>query len=122
MHPDDNTIARSVEFLFEACAFAGASAQEVQAGAADFAVAFDNYFVDAGAAQQEGTFNANTIGSNTADGECGIVAAIVHVEDNPFEFLDAFAIAFLDLHMHADRIAAAEFGNVRIYWRFICFN
>lgn len=42
-----SVLGRSVKFLLEACALAGAVAQEVQAGAANLAVALNNNFFNA---------------------------------------------------------------------------
>ena len=106
--------ASDLEFLLKASALAAAIAQEIQTAAADLAVAFDNDFVDAGRAGQESTFNADTVGRDTADGECGIRTIIMGEKDDAFEFLNTFAVAFLDLYMNGDLVAGKQIRDVRI--------
>lgn len=103
-----------LEFLLEAGALAAAIAEEIQAAAANFAVAFHNDFVDAGAACQESSFHANTIGRDTTDGESGIRTIIMSKEDDALEFLDTFAVAFLDLYMNGNLVAGEQIRNIRV--------
>ena len=105
---------RKALFLLEAGALTAAIAEEVQTTAADFAVAIDNDFVDAGRAGQESTFNADTVGRDTADGESGIRAIVMGEEDDALEFLNTFAVAFLDLYMNGDLVAGKQIRDVRI--------
>lgn len=103
-----------LEFLLEAGALTAAIAQEVQTAAADLAVTFNDDFVNAGRAGQESAFNADTVGRDTADGECGIRAIVMGEEDDAFEFLDTFAVAFLDLYMNGHLITGEKIRNIRI--------
>ncbi len=94
-----------LETLLEASALTGAFTQEVQAGTADFVVAFNHHFRDAGGIEEVGALNADTIAGNTADGESAIVGITAHIEDHTLEFLDAFAIAFFNDVVYADGIS-----------------
>ena len=109
-----NIGSAGLELLLEAGALAAAIAQEIQTAAADLAVTFHDDFVDAGRAGQESTFNADTVGRDTADGESGIRTVVVGEKDDAFEFLDTFAVAFLDLHMNGDLVAGKQIRDVRI--------
>ena len=110
---DDDT-AVGLELLLEAGALTAAIAEEVQTAAANLAVAFHNNLVDAGRAGQESTFNADTVGRDTADGESGIRAIVMGEEDDALEFLNTFAVAFLDLYMNGDLVAGKQIRDVRI--------
>jgi hypothetical protein len=101
--------------LLEARALAGALAKEVQAGAADTAVAFNDYFVDARGARQEGTLNTNPIASHTANREGRACAVLMGVQDGTLELLDTLAVAFLNLYVHANDVTRAESRDIRIY-------
>ena len=114
MHTTFFETAGSLEFLLEAGALTAAIAEEVQTTAADFAVAIDNNFVDAGRAGQESTFNADTVGRDTADGESGIRAIVMGEEDDALEFLNTFAVAFLDLYMNGDLVTGEQIRDIRI--------
>lgn len=103
-----------LELLLQAGTLPTAGAQEIKATAADLAVAFDNNFVDAGAAGQESTFHTDTVGRDAADGKRGVCSVVVSEENDPFEFLDTFAIPFLDLYMHGDVIAGQQIRDVRV--------
>lgn len=107
-------IAGGLEFLLEAGALAAAIAEEIQTSAADFAVTFHNDLVNAGRAGQESTFNADTVGRDTADGESGIRAIVMGEKDDALEFLDTFTVAFLDLYMNGDLVAGEQIRDVRI--------
>ena len=105
--------------LSERCRLSGtplvvAIAEEIQTSAADFAVTFHNDLVNAGRAGQESTFNADTVGRDTADGECGIRTIVMGEEHDALEFLDTFAVAFLDLYMNGDLVAGKQIRDVRI--------
>lgn len=115
----DGCTAGGLEALLKSRALAGAVAQEVQAGAAHFVVPFHHHFGDARRIGQEGAFHADAVAGNAADGKAGIVAAPAGEEHNALEFLDAFAVAFFDLVMHADRVPGEEVGDIRI---FFCFD
>ena len=103
-----------LEFLLEAGALTAAIAKEVQTAAADLAVTFHNNLVDAGGAGQESTFNADTVGRDTADGERGIRAIVMGEKDDALEFLNTFAVAFLDLYMNGHLISGEQIRNIRI--------
>ena len=109
-----NETAGGLEFLLEAGALTAAIAEEVQTAAANLGVAFHNNLVDAGGAGQESTFNADTVGRDTADGESGIRAIVMGEEDDALEFLDTFTVAFLDLYMNGDLVAGEQIRDVRI--------
>lgn len=101
LHPEMSVAKEKlVELLLQAGTLARALSQEVQAGTADFAAAFHHNLVDARAAQQEGAFHTNAIAGHTADGETGVVAVVMHVQNNALELLNTFAVAFFDFHMH----------------------
>ena len=114
MHTTFIETAGGLEFLLEAGALTAAIAEEVQTAAANLAVAFHNNLVDAGRAGQESTFNADTVGRDTADGESGIRAIVMGEEDDALEFLNTFAVAFLDLYMNGDLVAGEQIRDVRI--------
>ena len=109
-----NIGSAGLELLLEAGALAAAIAEEVQTAAANLAVAFHNNLVDAGRAGQESTFNADTVGRDTADSESGIRPVVMGEEDYAFEFLDTFTVAFLDLYMNGDLVAGKQIRDVRI--------
>lgn len=106
--------AGGLELLLEAGTLTAAIAEEVQTAATNFAVTFHNNLVDAGRAGQESTFNADTVGCDTADGESGIRAIVMGEEDDALEFLNTFAVAFLDLYMNGDLVAGKQIRDVRI--------
>jgi len=81
--------------LFEAGALTGALAQEVQPGAADLGMAFDNYFLDARRAGQESALYTDTIAGYATDGEIAVVPAAAQADDGATELLDALIGAFL---------------------------
>ena len=114
MHTTFFETAGGLEFLLEAGALTAAITEEVQAAAANFAVAFHNDLVDAGRAGQESTFNADTVGRDTADSERGIRAIVMGEEDDALEFLDTFAVAFLDLYMNGNLVAGEQIRDIRI--------
>ena len=107
-------IARGLELLLEAGTLTAAITQEVQTAAADLAVAFHDDFVDAGRTGQESTFNTDTVGRNTADSESGIRAIVMGEEDDALEFLDTFAVTFLDLYMNGDLVTGEQIRDIRI--------
>lgn len=107
-------IKPGLELLLEAGALTAAIAEEVQTAAADFAVTFHNNFVDAGRAGQESAFNADTVGRDTADGECGIRTVVMGEENDTLEFLNTFTVAFLDLYMNGDLVAGKQIRDIRI--------
>ena len=69
-----------LEALFEAGTLAGAFAQVIQAGAADFVVPFYHHLGDARGVNQEGTFHADTVAGNAPDREAGVIARATCVE------------------------------------------
>ena len=103
-----------LELLLEAGALTAAIAEEVQTTAADFAVAIDNNFVDAGRAGQESTFDADTVGCYAANSKSGIRTVVMCIENDTFEFLNTFTITFLDLYMNGDLVAGEQIRNIRI--------
>ena len=103
-----------LEFLLEAGALTAAIAKEVQTAAADLAVTFHNNLVNTRRAGQESTFNADTVGRDTADGESGIRAIVMGEEDDALEFLNTFAVAFLNLYMNGDLVAGQQIRDVRV--------
>ena len=103
-----------LELLLEAGALTAAIAQEVQTAAANLAVAFHDDFVDAGRTGQESTFNTDTVGRNTADSESGIGTIVMGEEDDALEFLDTFAVTFLNFYMNGDLITGKQIRNIRI--------
>ena len=103
-----------LELLLEAGALTAAIAEEVQTAAANLAVAFHNNLVDAGGAGQESTFNADTVGRDTADGESGIRTVVMSVENDTLEFLNTFTVTFLDLYMNGDLVTGEQIRDIRI--------
>ena len=75
---------------------------------------FHNDLVNAGRAGQESTFNADTVGRDTADGESGIRAIVMGEKDDALEFLDTFTVAFLDLYMNGDLVTGEQIRDIRI--------
>ena len=114
MHTTFIETAGGLEFLLEAGALTAASAEEVQTTAADFAVAIDNNFVDAGRAGQESTFDADPVGRDTTDGESGIRTVVMSVENDTLEFLNTFTVTFLDLYMNGDLVTGEQIRDIRI--------
>jgi hypothetical protein len=104
-----------LETLLEAGALAGALAQEEKAGAADLAVPFHHYFFDARGAEQERALDANTIAGYAANGKGRIGAIIASEQHGSLEFLDALAIAFFNLDMHADHITGPQGRDIRVF-------
>ena len=109
-----------LELLLKAGTLTAAIAEEVQTAAADFAVTVYNDLVDAGRAGQESTFNADTVGRDTADGESGIGAVIVGIKNDALEFLNTVTVAFLDLYMNGDLVTGEQIRDIRIDRSFNC--
>jgi hypothetical protein len=111
-----------LETLLEACALARAFTQEVQAGTADFVVAFNHHFRDAGGIEEIGALNADTIAGDTADSESAIVGITAHIEHHTLEFLDAFAIAFFNDIVYADGISGEQIRDIGVLLGFDRFQ
>ena len=114
MHTTFIETAGGLEFLLEAGALTAAIAEEVQTAAANLAVAFHNNLVDAGGAGQESTFDADPVGRDTTDGESGIRTVVMSVENDTLEFLNTFAVSFLDLYMNGDLVTGEQIRDIRI--------
>ena len=102
-----------VEFLLETGALASAATHEVKLSAADFAVAFNNYLVDARGAEQEGTRYAYAVGFHTANSNGSVIATLAEANNDALELLNTFAVAFLDFDMNADRVPGTPPCQVR---------
>ena len=107
-------IARGLELLLEAGTLTAAITQEVQTAAADLAVAFHDDFVNARGAGQESTFDTDTVGRDTADGESGIRTIVMGEEDDALEFLNTFAVPFLDLYVNRDLVPGEQIRDIRV--------
>ena len=81
-------------------------------------MAFHHDLVNARGAEQERALHTDTIACHAADGERSIVATLAQADDRALEFLNALALAFFDLHVHADHIARCKLGNVLIWFGF----
>ncbi len=110
---------RILETLLETGALASTFTQEVQAGTAHFVVAFNHQLGDARGIGQEGTFHADTIAGNPADGEAGAIAAAANVEDDALEFLDSLAVTFFDFVVNGNGIARENVWDIGVLF---CFN
>jgi len=108
-----------LEALLKSGALAGAFAQEVQAGPAHFVVTFNHQLGNAGGVGQEGTFHADAIAGNPADGEAGAVAATANVEDDTLEFLDSLAVTFFNFIVNGNGIARENVWDIGVLF---CFN
>ena len=60
---------------------------------------------------QESTFNAYTVG-NTTNREGFTDTAVLTADNDAFEYLDTFTVAFDNLYVYLDRIARAEIRDV----------
>src|SRR5207302_7049995 len=104
-----NSSARSFD-VAQARRFALQSAQIIQLGAADFGRAQQIHLVDYFRVDGENAFHA-LAEANLADGEAGLWT-VVALDDDAFKRLQAFLVAFFDLHVNADRVARVKRGNV----------
>jgi hypothetical protein len=103
--------------LLKAGAFASSLAQEVQPGAADLAVTLNDYLINPRRAGKEGSFNADTVAGYAANGKGGIRSIIAIVKNGTLELLDALAVSFFNLYMHANNVTSPQGRDIRIYRR-----
>lgn len=94
--------------MFEAGALASPVAQEVKFTAAHVRMAVNDNLFDARRARQESAFHTDAIAGYAANGEVGIVTAIVLADDRTLEFLGAFGVAFFDAQENTYHVAGAE--------------
>ena len=68
-------------------------------------------FCKTGRMYKECTFYTDAV-RNTTNRECFTNSAILTTDNNAFEDLDTFTVAFYNLYMNFDRVTGAEIGNV----------
>jgi hypothetical protein len=78
-------------------------------------VALDNDFINARGSGEERALNADTIGRHAANSKGRVGAILSGVQDCAFEFLDALARTFANLHVYTHDITSAKIRNIRIY-------
>jgi len=105
----------SVELLLQAGVFPGAAAQKIQVGAPDMGVAMHDHFFQARRARQEGAFDADAIAGHAPHGKIRIHSTLALADDSTAEFLRSFVVSFFDAQEHADGVARADLGNIRIF-------
>jgi hypothetical protein len=89
-------------------------AQIIKSGPSDAAPAQYLYLFYLGGMNGKNTFHANPVG-NLPDRDGGAHFGPVGANHQAFEHLDSLFIAFTDLHMHFDRIADPERGDVEAH-------
>src|SRR3972149_6400405 len=65
-------------------------------------------------AQQEGPYHADPVRSQSAHSEVGVVAALAVADDGSPEFLDPFAVAFLDPQVDAHGVTGPKLGDLGV--------
>ena len=94
--------------------FTGTSTHVCQIVAADLAALGDLNFDDEGAMQQETLLDADTAGYPADGNSAGMRILVVGPDYQTLEDLDAFLVAFTDLLVHFDSVAAADIDNGRL--------
>src|SRR3954447_14072942 len=97
--------------LFDACRFAPEIPEVVELRATDPAMAFHLDLVDRRRIQREHALHSDAAG-DLAHGEHLARTAATAGDDDALEDLDALFVAFLDLHVHLDRVARRKVGDV----------
>jgi hypothetical protein len=77
---------------------------------------FDDDFLKAWGAHQEGALNADTITGNPAYSEVTIITTASDAQDNPSKFLCTLIIAFFDSQVNPHGIAWSHFLDIWIVW------
>lgn len=111
--------SKCLKALFKASALAGKIPQEVQPGAADLGMPLDNNLINAWGAQQEVSFDADTVASDAPHGKGGVIATAAYIENGAFKDLDPFPVALFDLEVDGNRVTREQFRNIFIDR---CFN
>src|SRR2546426_8451280 len=106
-----NCLLSSLHF-FDASGLAPECAHVIELCSADASGTDDLDLVDDLRVKREDAFHSMTE-RHLADRKCFARAAMLLRDTNPFEYLDALFIAFLDLHMNLDRIAGSECRDIR---------
>lgn len=68
-------------------------------------MAMDLDLLNSRRAEQESPFNANAIGSDSTNGEVGLITAIAQANNPATDKLDSLALAFDDTEMNGNSIA-----------------
>src|ERR1043165_5394777 len=97
--------------LFDARRFPSEVPEVVELCATDPAMAFHLDLIDRRRIQRQHALHSDAAG-DFAHGEHLARAAALAGEDDALEDLDALFVAFLDLHVHLDRVARREVGDV----------
>src|SRR3972149_9697666 len=100
--------------LFQPRSLAGQFAQIVELGSAHLGLPLHFDLLDARRAQQEGPLHADPMRSQPAPREVGVVAALAVADDGPPEFLDPFAVAFLDPQVDAHGVTRPKLGDLGV--------
>lgn len=103
--------------LFESRCLADAVAQIVQLRSSDLTVTNDVDMVDLGRMKGERSFNAYSE-RKTSYGKRFSYAAVLERDDDAFERLQSFSVAFNDLDPHLNGVADAEFGQIGLHCLF----
>ncbi len=99
--------------LAQARGFAAAPAQVIQLRAADVCMPRHFNLLEARRLKQEGTFDANPVRCDAANGKTRVRAPLALAHHSSLKDLDALAVAFDDAHVHFDAVAGPEFRNFR---------
>jgi hypothetical protein len=108
----------------DAGSFALEVAEIIEAGAADFALAYDFYRADRGRVERENTLDAYAE-ADAADGEGGAGSAAFLGDNYTFKGLEAFfflvAFTFFEADVHADGVAGAKVWKIGAQLRVVQF-
>src|SRR6478735_2764372 len=93
---------------------AGQSTEVVELGAANLTETSNLDLVDARRVDQEGALDADAMRGDAANREVFIHAAGTAANNDAFKNLDALAVPFDDLRMHANGVSGAEGRHLRL--------
>src|SRR5712692_7522803 len=96
--------------VFQAGRFAPETTEVIQLGPANLGGAHQLHFIDHPGVDGEDALDAMAE-AHLTHRKAGLGPAGAG-DHNAFEHLEAFLVAFLDLHVHADAVARCEVGNV----------
>jgi hypothetical protein len=98
--------------FFNAGRFSAQFAQVVQFCTANFTAAHDFQFRNPWCMDRKRSFHTNAVG-NFADGKCLADACPAAADDDSFEQLDPFTVAFHNFYMNPDSVPRAKGRQVR---------
>jgi hypothetical protein len=77
-------------------------------------VAMDLDLLDSRRTKQEGSLNADAIGSDPANGEVSLITAIAQADNSTTDELDSLTLAFDNAQMNGDGIARPQLRQILV--------